>query len=70
MPEKNVENNDYSKIIEIWVDVDTDVHYLWHSIHESCAGITPLLDENGKPVVNKNINFLKACEDKSWIYIG
>ena len=40
-------------IIEIWVDRETGVNYVWH--HDGHAGgLTVLLDENGKPVVTKN----------------
>lgn len=35
---------------EIWVDTQTGVNYLFHTSGES-GGFTPLLDENGKPVV-------------------
>ena len=37
---------------EIWVDVQTGVNYLWH-MDGNGAGLTPLLDENGEPVVTK-----------------
>ncbi len=39
--------------IEIWVDTQTGVNYLWREDGYS-GGLTPLLDENGKPVVTKN----------------
>ena len=38
---------------EIWVDIQTGVNYLWHKDGYG-AGLTPLLDETGKPVVTKN----------------
>ncbi len=39
---------------EIWVDKQTGVNYL--VITNGCgSGVTPLLDENGKPVVTKEI---------------
>ena len=38
---------------EIWVDTQTGVNYLWHQDGYG-AGLTPLLDETGKPVVTKN----------------
>ena len=60
---------DFHKVIEIWVDVETGVHYLWRSMYDGGAGLTPLLDENGEPVVNKNMSFLHSCEDRSWTYI-
>jgi len=37
-------------VTEIWVDKETGVQYLWHQEGYS-GGLTPLLDENGKPVV-------------------
>ena len=37
---------------EIWVDTVTGVNYLYHSSGFS-AGLTPLLDDNGKPVITK-----------------
>ena len=37
---------------EIWVDRETGVHYLFHRVG-CAAGVTPLLDRNGKPVVLK-----------------
>lgn len=39
-------------IVEIWVDTETGVNYLWHKCGPS-GGLTPLLDENGNPVVTK-----------------
>ena len=40
-------------VIEIWVDSETGVNYLWRKDGYG-AGLTPLLDENGKPVITKN----------------
>ncbi len=37
---------------EIWVDRETGVHYLFHRVG-CAAGVTPLLDRNGQPVVLK-----------------
>ena len=39
-------------VTEIWVDTQTGVNYLWHKDGYG-AGLTPLLDENGTPVVTK-----------------
>ena len=39
-------------IIEIWVDRETGVNYVWRKDGNS-GGLTVLLDENGKPVVTK-----------------
>ena len=36
--------------IEIWVDKETGVNYLYHSAGYS-GGLTVLLDKDGKPVV-------------------
>ncbi|KRM12609.1 DUF6440 family protein [Paucilactobacillus suebicus] len=36
---------------KILVDKQTGVHYLWHEESYS-GGLTPLLDEDGKPVVD------------------
>ena len=40
-------------ITEIWVDKVTGVNYIFH-MSGYAGGLTPLLDENGKPVVTKN----------------
>ena len=37
-------------VMEIWVDTETGVNYLFHRIGNA-AGFTPLLDREGKPVV-------------------
>lgn len=37
-------------VTEIWVDKETGVNYLWHK-DANAGGLTPLLDENGKPVI-------------------
>ena len=39
-------------IIEIWVDRETGVNYVWRK-DGYAGGLTPLLDENEKPVVTK-----------------
>ena len=36
--------------MEIWVDKETGVNYLWHSCGDA-GGLTPLLDREGKPVI-------------------
>ncbi len=38
--------------IEIWIDKETGVNYLYHSSGYS-GGLTVLLDENGKPIVTQ-----------------
>ena len=37
--------------MEIWVDKETGVHYLFHQSGYA-GGMTPLLDKDGKPVVS------------------
>lgn len=37
-------------IMEIWVDTETGVNYLWRENGYS-GGLTPLLDRDGKPVI-------------------
>lgn len=37
-------------VTEIWVDRETGVHYIFHR-DGPAAGLTPLLDRDGKPVV-------------------
>lgn len=39
-----------SNVTEIWVDKQTGVNYVFH-MGGYAGGLTPLLDENGKPVV-------------------
>lgn len=41
-------------VTEIWLDRETGVQYIWHQSGYA-GGLTPLLDENGEPVV-LNIN--------------
>lgn len=37
-------------VMEIWVDRETGVNYLFHG-SGNAGGLTVLLDENGKPVI-------------------
>ena len=41
--------------IEIWVDRETGVNYLYH-INGYSGGLTPLLDRDGKPIVSPVYN--------------
>ena len=41
--------------MEIWVDRETGVNYLYHYAGYS-GGLTPLLDRDGKPVVSPEVN--------------
>ncbi len=42
-------------IMEIWVDKETGVNYLYH-VSGYSGGLTPLLDKEGKPVISPIIN--------------
>lgn len=41
--------------MEIWVDKETGVNYVFHA-NGYAGGMTPLLDRDGKPVVSPVIN--------------
>lgn len=45
-------------VIEIWVDTETGVNYLWRE-HGYSGGLTPMLDADGKPVITdpNNVGF-------------
>ena len=47
---KKVYSQGTVNIMEIWVDTETGVNYLFHR-SGNAAGLTPLLDKEGKPVV-------------------
>lgn len=38
-------------IMEIWVDKETGVNYVFHA-SGNAGGLTPLLDREGKPVIS------------------
>lgn len=38
------------EVVEIWVDTETGVNYVFHR-NGNAAGFTPLLDKEGKPIV-------------------
>lgn len=40
-------------VLEIWVDTETGINYMWHKA-ANAGGLTPLLDESGKVVVTKD----------------
>ena len=42
--------------MEIWLDLETGVNYLYRQSGYS-GGLTPLLDQNGKPVVTPRSQF-------------
>lgn len=48
------EGNGLLEDMEIWVDRETGVHYLFHKSGYA-GGLTVLMDEDGKPVVDKRI---------------
>ena len=39
-----------SNVMEIWVDRETGIQYLYHAAGYS-GGLTPLLDKEGKPLI-------------------
>lgn len=39
-------------VMEIWVDKETGVNYLWRK-EANAGGLTPLLDEKGNPIISK-----------------
>ena len=39
-------------VLEVWVDTETGVNYLYHRTGNA-GGLTVLLDEDGKPVVTE-----------------
>ena len=41
--------------VEIWVDKETGVNYLYHTSGYA-GGLTPLLDREGKPVISPIVN--------------
>ena len=42
-------------VMEIWVDKETGVNYVFHSSGYS-GGMAPLLDRDGKPVISPIMN--------------
>ena len=41
------------EVMEIWVDRETGVNYVFHRDGSAAAGFTPLLDSEGKPVITR-----------------
>ena len=39
-----------ANVIEIWVDKETGVNYMYH-VSGYAGGLTPLLDRDGKPII-------------------
>jgi hypothetical protein len=44
-----------ANIMEIWVDKETGVNYVFHESGYA-GGMTPLLDRDGKPIVSSILN--------------
>lgn len=42
-------------VMEIWVDKETGVNYVFH-VNGYAGGMTPLLNRDGKPVISPVIN--------------
>jgi len=42
-------------VMEIWVDKETGVNYIYHAAGYS-GGLTVLLDQEGKPVITPQMN--------------
>lgn len=42
-------------VMEIWVDKETGVNYVFHASGYA-GGLTPLLDRDGKPVISPIVN--------------
>lgn len=42
-------------VMEIWVDKETGVNYLFHQSGYA-GGLTPMLDAEGKPIVTTRLN--------------
>ena len=43
------QGSSFTAIVQIWVDRETGVNYLWQSSGYG-GGLTPLLDRDGKPM--------------------
>ena len=43
------------EVVEIWVDTETGVNYLFQR-NGNASVLTPLLDKNGKPVVSSELS--------------
>ena len=47
---KKIYSQGVVNVMEIWVDTETGINYVFHDSGFS-GGLTPLLDKEGKPVV-------------------
>ena len=52
---KKVYSQGTMNIMEIWVDRETGVNYVFHASGYA-GGMTPLLDRDGKPVISPVLN--------------
>ncbi len=43
-------------VMEIWVDKETGVNYVFHC-SGSAGGLTPLLDREGRPIISSVVGF-------------
>ena len=50
---KKVYSQGVISVIEIWIDTMRGVNYVFHR-DGNAGGLTPLLDEEGKPVVSRH----------------
>ena len=48
---EKVYSQGFIEVMEIWVDKETGVNYLYHAAGNG-GGLTPLLDRDGKPVIS------------------
>lgn len=48
---KKIYHQGVIEVVEIWVDTETGVNYLFFHRNGNAAGFTPLLDKEGKPIV-------------------
>lgn len=47
---KKIYDQGMLEVLEIWVDVETGVNYVFRR-NGNAGGLTPLLDKEGKPVI-------------------
>ena len=52
---KKVYSQGIIDLVEIWVDTETGVNYVFHK-YGNAGGFTPLLDSEGKPVITEQFN--------------
>ena len=52
---ENIYSQGVVNTMEIWVDKETGVNYVFHASGHA-GGMTPLLDRDGKPVISPIVN--------------